>query len=289
MAPKGILLSDRSLIEISGPDSFQLLQGLITNDINNVRKNIVFSGFLSPQGKILYDFFICLFQGKLYIDIPTHVSSEFIQKLTFYKLRSDVTLTDCTEDYAAIAIIGSSEEQLSNEYSYIPRDPRLHDMGLRGIMKCDYFDETIKQFHLLPGTMSDYHKHRINLSVPEGGHDYSYHDTFPHEACYDFLNGVDFKKGCYIGQEIVSRMQHRGTARKRIVHVHSEKTLPDTGNEIVSNDYTLGILGSSIDCEGLALVRLDRLQKALKNSEKIFCSGEVVSLTMPTWANYGTD
>jgi hypothetical protein len=132
----------------------------------------------------------------------------------------------------------------------------------------------------------DYNAHRIALGVPEGGRDYALGDTFPHEADMDALGGVDFKKGCFVGQEVVSRMQHRGTARKRVVPLESDAFLPDPGSEIRAGDAVIGTMGSSHGARGLALVRLDRAEEAVRGGLPLFADGVRVRLLQPAWAPF---
>ena len=116
--------------------------------------------------------------------------------------------------------------------------------------------------------------------------DYQYGETFPHEACYDLLDGVDFQKGCYIGQEVVSRMHHRGTARKRIVKVQGITPLPATETDIIADGQTIGKLGSASNNQGIALVRIDRAAKAMDNNIPITIEEKTVTLSVPDWADY---
>jgi hypothetical protein len=135
-----------------------------------------------------------------------------------------------------------------------------------------------------------YHAHRIALGVPEAGLDYVLGDTFPHEACFDLLGSVSFSKGCFVGQEVVSRMQHRGSARKRFVIVTGASDLPAAGAEISvaapSGSAAIGRMGSSVGKVGLALVRLDRAGEAIAAGLGL-AAGEVdVTLAVPPWADY---
>jgi folate-binding protein YgfZ len=134
-------------------------------------------------------------------------------------------------------------------------------MGWRVIGPPDELD----RLGVVAGLEDAYSAHRIALGVPEGGADYAYGDTFPHEANMDLVHGVDFKKGCYIGQEVVSRVEHRGTARKRIVRVGFSGAAPARGTGISTGELTIGQMGSSAGQEGLALVRVDRIAEANGN------------------------
>ena len=161
-------------------------------------------------------------------------------------------------------------------------DPRLDELGWRLIAETDISPPG----HCQDAGEENYHAHRIRLGVPEGGVDYAYGDTFPHEACYDLLAGVDFKKGCFVGQEVVSRMQHRGTARKRILRVTSTENLPTGGADIKADGKPIGSLGSTSNGDGIALIRLDRAARALANNHQITADNVPLSLEVPGWANY---
>jgi folate-binding protein YgfZ len=133
---------------------------------------------------------------------------------------------------------------------------------------------------------SDYHALRIALGVPEGGRDYAFGDTFPHEALFDQLNGVDFAKGCFVGQEVVSRMEHRGTARKRIVPVEGEAELPAPGTSVEADGAVIGALGSVGGSAALALVRLDRAELAVTGGKQITAGGVRLKLRRPSFARF---
>ena len=134
----------------------------------------------------------------------------------------------------------------------------------------------------------EYHARRIALGVPEGGRDYIFGDAFPHEAMFDQLNGVDFKKGCFVGQEVVSRMEHRGTARKRIVGVEGEGQLPLSGTEIMAGSMPIGTLGSVAGSSGLALLRLDRAEEAKAAGVPLRAGEVTVAVRIPAWARFKT-
>jgi folate-binding protein YgfZ len=133
----------------------------------------------------------------------------------------------------------------------------------------------------------DYHAHRIGLGVPEGGRDFGFMDAFPHEALMDQLGGVDFRKGCYVGQEVVSRMQHRGTARTRILPlVFAEGAAPAPGTEVVAGARSLGVTGSMAGGRGLATIRLDRLGDALAAGEPVRADGRIAGVEKPAFATF---
>ena len=131
-----------------------------------------------------------------------------------------------------------------------------------------------------------YDAHRIRLGIPEGGRDFIYGDTFPHEADMDQLAGVDFHKGCYVGQEVVSRMQHRGTARTRVIPIAFPDFPPMEGLDVTAGDKTIGVMGSAAEGHGLAKLRLDRVADALAAGEPITAGGIAISPRKPDWARF---
>jgi hypothetical protein len=257
-------LHDRGVLRISGADAEGFLQGLVTNDVEKTADGAVFAALLSPQGKILCDFFIFRRNGAFLLDCPAAQAAAFAKRLSMYKLRSAVTIADASEHFSVEAAWGVVENAA---------DPRLSALGSR---------------YIVPRSESNgggaYHPHRIALSIPEGGADFEYGDAFPHDACMDLLNGVDFGKGCYVGQEIVSRMQHRGTARRRVVAVMGEQLTP--GAEIMADGAPLGRIGSVAGQRGVAIVRFDRAGEANAGGVEITAEGAPVTLSIPSWANY---
>lgn len=258
------ILTSRGIIRISGPDAQTWLQGLVTNDVSNIGPGEArFAALLSPQGKILFDFFVFRDGKDLLLDCLQERASDLVKRLSMYKLRSNVTISDFSDSETVEAVWGNDESPGGISY----RDPRHPDLGWRVVVP-------------RPGPSygdvanDNYERHRINCGVPRSGYDFGWDSTFPHEANMDRLNGIDFKKGCYIGQEVVSRVEHRGTARKRIVKVriHGEH-LPTPGTEITAGDITVGVMGSAHGDRGLAMLRLDRIEEA-RNSGIALRAGE---------------
>jgi tRNA-modifying protein YgfZ len=265
-ACKAAILFDRTVLRVSGADARKFLQGLITNNIDKVQgSNAVHAALLTPQGKILFDFFVVGAEDGFLLDCAKEQAAELAKRLGFYKLRAAVEIGQAPE-FAIAAFWGAAPERLAD--AVIFADPRLAEAGLRAILPADAD---------LPGEAvdeADYHAMRIGLGLPEGGRDYAFGDTFPHEAMLDQLNGVDFAKGCFVGQEVVSRMQHRGTARKRVVPVEADAPLPAPGTEIEADGTSLGALGSVHGQLGLAMLRLDRAEVALA-AGKTLKAGEI--------------
>jgi len=255
MEPRAALLAGRSVLRVSGRDARTFLQDLVTNDIEALKQGEGrFAALLTPQGKILFDFFVTPDGDALLIDCNASQAADLAKRLGFYKLRADVRIADESANLAVAAFREAPPPAQALAFA----DPRHAGMGWRVIAAPDELD----RLGVVAGLDDAYAAHRISLGVPEGGADYAYGDTFPHEANMDLVHGVDFKKGCYIGQEVVSRVEHRGTARKRIVRMGFSGPAPARGTEIVTGELAIGQMGSSAGQEGLALVRIDRIAEA---------------------------
>jgi folate-binding protein YgfZ len=269
------------VIEAAGEDRASFLQGLISNGVDGLEKGAAcFAGLLSPQGKILFDFFVINTGEAFLLDCPAVTAGDLFKRLTFYRLRAKVSLSDVSAQWRVAAAwdVGAANTLEANAaFSY--QDPRWLRLGYRGLFSAAGGPDLA-----LPA--SDYEAMRVAATVPEGGKDYAYGDTFPHEACFDLLNGVDFKKGCYVGQEVVSRMQHRGTARTRILAVSAQEPLPQGGADILADGFAVGRLRSAVGHRGIALARLDRVKEALVKGQALIASGILVELSVPSWANY---
>lgn len=254
-------LIDRGVIRVSGDDARDFLQNLVTNDLDPVVPGQAgYGALLTPQGKMICDFFILALApedgGGFLIDTPLLQTADLMKRLKLYKLRAKVALEDLTEQSAVIA--SADGAALPEDAGFVYDDPRLPALGQRAITDADGVES------LVTAEPDAYHARRIMLGVPAGGRDFAYGDTFPHEALLDQLGGVSFKKGCYIGQEVVSRMQHRGTARTRVVPiVFDEGIAAETGAEATAGGKPLGSIGSGANGRALAMLRLDRLADAL--------------------------
>lgn len=275
-------LPDRGVIEVSGPDARPFLQNLITNDLDATESGAaVFAGLLSPQGKILADFFVVEDQDRFLLETARQHIPALLKRLTLYRLRANVNIEDQSNQHRVLAVWNATaNDNVESGIAYV--DPRLPDLGYRIIAgKQDSEADT--------GPDAAYHAHRIGLGVPEGGTDYVYGDTYPHEALYDDLHGVSFSKGCFVGQEVVSRMEHRNATKKRIVKVAGDGPLPECGTNIVAGDIALGRLGSSHHASGLALIRVDRLKDVAKKQATPTAAGIATEFSKPDWAGYAME
>ncbi|SFM10346.1 YgfZ/GcvT domain-containing protein [Methylobacterium pseudosasicola] len=269
------LLPDRALVTVSGPDAAALLQGVLTCNVETLQEAEARLGaLLAPQGKILFDFLISRIPDGFRIDTALDRAADLAKRLTLYRLRAQVAIAVDPTVAVAASWAGASPAVETGTVA----DTRHVDLGARLYTAAGAFSADAAE--------ADYHSHRIRLGVPEGGRDYAYGDAFPHEAMMDQLGGVDFKKGCYVGQEVVSRMQHRGTARTRILAAHYPGEAPPPGTEITAGGKGLGTTGSAAENRGLALVRLDRLADALAAGATPLAGDRPVTFEKPAYATF---
>ena len=275
------LLEGRGVIRVAGADARKYLQGLITNDMSKVQDGrAVHAGLLSPQGKILFDFFVIAEGGGHLIDVAKDKVDELVKRLTFYRLRAAVEIGE--ESARAVAAAWGAAPRLPDGAIAYP-DPRLSELGLRIVLPAG---ASAAELGCAKATEADYDALRIKLGVPEGGRDFAFGEAFPHEALFDQLNGVDFAKGCFVGQEVVSRMEHRGTTRRRVVPVEGEAPLPAPGSSIEAGGVPIGSLGSVSGTSGLALIRLDRAEEALAHGAPLMAGAVKVKLRQPEFARF---
>ena len=272
------LLEDRAVLALGGAGAGDFLQGLITNDMAAcVDGRAVYATLLTPQGKILFDFFV-IPEGKdrLLIDCAAVRAADLLKRLTLYRLRAKVEISLRPElAVAALWSDGAAAEISHGVVSFA--DPRHPVLGLRAIGTRDVLARTLSGC----GT-GDYQAHRLSLGIPDSA-DLMPDSVFALDAGLEELNGVSFKKGCYIGQEVTARMKHRATARRRFVIAEANGTLPSFGTSLDSGGRELGTLASGLNGMALALVRLDRLAEAQENHLPITAAGRAITLRKPGW------
>jgi folate-binding protein YgfZ len=280
---KSAFLPDRGVIKVAGEDARNFLNGLITTDVDRLKPGLGrFGALLTPQGKIIVDFLITEAPaghgGGFLIDCPKPLADGLATKLKFYKLRAKVTVDNLTGD---LGVLAAWDGQLAAQPDLAFVDPRNAELGTRILIPEDLKQKLSDLIGAELVDAADYEAHRIALGVPRGGLDFMYSDAFPHETNMDRLAGVDFDKGCYVGQEVVSRMQHRGTARTRSVKVLLEDSAPEAGVSIMAGDKSVGTMGSSAKGKGIALVRIDRVADALDAGQPLTAGGLALKLAEP--------
>ena len=280
---KAAFLPDRGVVKVSGEGARDFLNGLVTTDLALLRPGVGrFGALLSPQGKITTDFLITEAPsghgGGFLIDCPRALAQALADKLGFYRLRAKVGIENLSDSLGVLAA-WDGEPALKPDLAFA--DPRNAALGWRILVPEELAQ---KAADLIGAEMVDspaYDAQRIAAGVPRGGLDFIYGDAFPHETNMDRLHGVDFDKGCYVGQEVVSRMQHRGTARTRTVRIILDGPAPEPGAAILAGDKPVGTMGSTAGHHGLALIRIDRAAGALEAGTPLTSGGLAIRLAEP--------
>ena len=282
------LLPDRGVVKVAGDDAARFLNGLVTTNLDTVTdESARYAALLTPQGKIIVDFIIVKGapNAHYFLDCSRALASTLVQRLNFYKLRAKVTVEDLSETLGVMAAWdGAGPSGFGQCYA----DPRLPGLGSRCMIATHLAAQAASALGATLTEAAAYDAHRIALGVPRGGSDFVYSDAFPHEADMDQLGGVDFDKGCFVGQEVVSRIEHRGTARTRVVPVAFDGPPPEAGAAVVAGGSNLGMMGSGLGAigRGLAALRLDRVGDAMVAGTPIIAGGIVIRPVKPAWAKF---
>src|ERR1700716_3236373 len=280
---KAAFLPDRGVVKVSGEEARNFLNGLVTTDLTLLRPGFGrFGALLTPQGKITVDFLVTEAPssegGGFLIDCARALAQGLADQLGFYKLRAKCAVENLSDNLGVLAA-WDGDPAMKPDLAFA--DPRNAALGWRILVPAE-LEQLVA--HLIAGDLVDsaaYDAHRIASGVPRGGLDFMYGDAFPHETNMDRLHGVDFDKGCYVGQEVVSRMQHRGSARTRTVRVILEGPSPEPGTAILAGDKPVGTIGSTAGRNGLALIRIDRAADALQAGTPLTSGGLAIRLAEP--------
>jgi tRNA-modifying protein YgfZ len=272
------ILHDRAVLALSGVQTRDFLQGLITNDVMARPDQAVYAALLTPQGKILFDFFVVpIADGSFLLDYAALRATALVQRLTLYRLRAKVEIAN--RPGLVVAAVWNHAPIQAQEVRKEPivfSDPRLPLLGLRMIGSREEIENAIRKF-----TPGDYAQHRLALGIPDSS-DLVPDQVFALDAGLEELNGVSFKKGCYVGQEVTARMKHRATARRRFIKAQIGADLPP-GTPLQSLGRELGTLATGQNGLALALVRLDRVSEAEASGTPILAAGHAVTLQKPEW------
>jgi hypothetical protein len=282
------LLPDRGVVKVAGDTARGFLNGLITADMAKVAPGAArYAALLTPQGKIIVDFIVAEAPaadgGGFFLDVPKALAPALVSKLNFYRLRTQVICEDLSE---VLGVMALWEGVADSEYGLCYGDPRLPALGMRCMLPPHLAAKAAQDLGARLADADAFEAHRIALGVPRGGMDFIYGDTFPHEADMDQLAGVDFDKGCYVGQEVVSRVEHRASARSRVVPVVYDDFAPSAGLPVTAGEKEIGHLGSAAQGRALALLRLDRVADALAAGTPLMCGGIALRVVKPAWARF---
>ncbi|MCI4665126.1 MAG: folate-binding protein [Neomegalonema sp.] len=270
----GAIDQSRAVLRVSGLDAESFLQGLLTNDISGASADqAVYAALLTPQGKFLFDGFVLRPDPKQFlIDLPATDLDPFAKRLSMYKLRAQIEIARApvyktlllwpTSDGEPLAELQAAVTQLALGYV----DPRASALGVRALVESVRAGDAgmLSPLSAAPGDIDAYHARRVRLGVPISGDDLVRDESYPLEIGLDHINGVDFRKGCYVGQEVTARMKHKATLKKALYFVDlAAAPNASPGDELTVADRSAGVLGSAEAGVGLALLRADRAQGEL--------------------------
>jgi folate-binding protein YgfZ len=282
------LLPDRGVVKVVGDGARTWLGNLVTTDMGRVKPGAPrFGALLTPQGKIIADFIVAEAEPPegdgFFLDCARALAPELMQRLNHYRLRAKVIVEDISDVLGVMAVWGGTP---AAHFGLTYPDPRLPALGMRCMLSPQRAEDASSAMGATLVEASAYEAHRIALGVPRGGLDFVYGDAFPHETDMDQLGGVDFDKGCYVGQEVVSRVEHRASARSRVVPIAYDGHAPEGGAAVLAGEKQVGTIGSTAQGRGLALLRLDRVADALAAGVPLASGGIPIRLVKPDWARF---
>jgi tRNA-modifying protein YgfZ len=290
-----VMLEDRGFVAVSGDDRQTFLQGLISNDVAKVSPTrAVHAALLTPQGRYLHDFFIVDQGDRLLLDCERARADDLRKRLSLYKLRSKVMLANVSDDYRVAACFGPtileklemSEPGQAKDYAggvaYV--DPRLSALGARVVLHAGLGEDPLVALGCVRGEPDAYHAHRIALGVPDGSRDLPVEKAILLENGFDELRGIDWNKGCYVGQELTARTKYRGLVRKRLMPVEVDGPLPAPGTEVALDGKEAGEMRSGHGSRALALLRLEAVEKALAEGRPLTAGEARLKPLKPDWA-----
>ncbi len=290
--PSYALLENRGVISLQGEDNRDFLQGLVSNDVRNIAADrAIHSAFLTPQGKYLFDFFMAERDAAIVLDCEAGRRADLMKKLRMYKLRSKVDLTDRTGDLAVFAVFGNKAAEALGlaagagaakpfANGVVFTDPRLSEAGLRAILPKDGAEKALEAAGVNKGPVKEYERLRIGLGLPDGSRDMTVEKALLLENGFDELNGVDWEKGCYMGQELTARTKYRGLVKKRLTPVEITGPTPPPGTPVMAGDREAGEMKSAVEGLGLALLRLEHLAA----QTPLTCAEAILKPLKPGWA-----
>jgi folate-binding protein YgfZ len=292
------LLADRGVLAVRGVDVLPFLQGLVSSDLNRVTaQQAGYGALLTPQGKFLFDFIMVRGDEQLLLDTERARVGQLLQRLTMYRLRSQVEVEDVSARWAVAAVLGEAVAErlglpdrpgacrrLGDGFSLI--DPRLAQLGGRVLVPAVAIDATLEGLGPARLEPEAYERTRLALGVPDGSRDLVVERSTLLESGFEELHGVDFAKGCFVGQELTARMHYRGLVRKRLLPVVLKGPCPEPGTIIRLGEREAGEMRSGIDGRGLALLRLDRIAEAERTNTALYADATEVVPVKPDWVNF---
>lgn len=292
------VLDGRSVLTVAGPDRRPFLQGLVSNDVDRADAGrAIHAAFLTPQGKFLHDLFIVELGDTLLLDVEAGRRADLLKRLSMYRLRSKVTLGDGSEDWTVLALFGpgaghpfhlpdeaGAAVAAAGGVAYV--DPRLPALGLRAVLPRGEAQKAVQSLGFAAAPFAEYDRLRLAQGVPDGSRDLPVDKAILLESGFDELNGVDWKKGCYMGQELTARTKYRGLVRKRLMPVAIDGPVPEPGTPLTFDGKDAGEMRSGQDGLGIALVRLEAAEAAAAAGRPIEAGPAKLVPQRPEWARF---
>lgn len=280
-----VVLADRAFVSVSGPDAEHLLQSILTTDLAALPEGVAKPGaLLTPQGKILFDFLVSRDGADGFLlECRGAIADDFMRRLMLYKLRAKLTISRRDEQLVAVSWVAGPDASDAGSTATAP-DAAAEARGLRDLRFPEALDVrrlAVAEAAAAGNSLDLWTRLRIAHGVAESGSDHALSDAFPHDVLYDQNGGVGLRKGCYVGQEVVSRMHHRGTARRRVLVAHGDGDLPEAGTPVLADGRPAGALGTVLGTEGLALVRIDKVKAAMDAGAPVTAGGVALTLSIP--------
>jgi tRNA-modifying protein YgfZ len=292
-----VLLADRGVLALHGGEARSFLQGLISNDVAAIGEDrALYGALLTPQGKFLFDFFIAQEGAQLLLDAEAARLEQLLRRLLMYRLRTKVDIEDVSTRFTVAALIGDEVARRLDlpeqpgaarilDQGLVFIDPRLARLGARALLPKDTAAAVLADLGFTQVERAAYERLRLTLGVPDGSRDLVVEKSTLLESGFEELHGVDFAKGCFVGQELTARMKYRGLVRKRLMPVTFAGAPPPPGTVIRLGEREAGEMRSGIDGQGMALLRLEQVEKA-KTEEMPLMAGDTEILPVaPAWAN----
>ena len=289
-----VKLSERGLITVGGPDRKEFLQGLISNDIEQVSpERAIWAALLTAQGKYLHDFFIVEIDDVFYLDCEAERLMDLGQRLSRFKLRAEVDL-GIADGFGVWACYGTealaradleSEPGIAKSLAEgtVYCDPRISDIGARAVLSVKSAGAYWQKLGIEPGSAADYDRLRISLGLPDGSRDMVVEKAILLENNFDPLHGVDWNKGCYIGQELTARTKYRGLIKKRLIPVEISGDTPEIGTQVTADGRDAGEVRSLAGGLALALIRRDKLDLSVEQGVPLVAGNATLTPRLPEW------
>ena len=285
-----VLLDDRGILAVSGPDRRPFLQGLVSNDVDKVSPMAArYAALLTAQGKYLYDFMMVEADESIWLDTEAARLGDLKRRLSIYRLRTKASL-DERSDLCVAAIFGvgalaalglpsepGAAQPFGSGIAFV--DPRLAALGARAILPLDGARALLGNAGISETGFDSYDRLRLSLGVPDGTRDLILEKSILLEAGFDELNGVDWQKGCYIGQELTARTKYRGLVKRRLMPVEIEGPTPPPGTIVTADGREVGEMRSSRDGLGLALLRIE----PVRDGQRLAAGDATLVPLRPSW------